>query len=111
MVRPRLFVMGHQAALHSDHWPESKWLGAAHKLAHAVMWALTLLGIDAGADYRSHRVLCVCAGWYLGGCPTQPSDLPPGPAPALLDVTCEMPRGVAGDAYLVLRSWETHGEE
>jgi hypothetical protein len=61
----------------------------------------------------------VHAGLYLGGCPGGPADLPPGPAPALLDVTCEMvrpkgvkvrPKGVKVPAYKVLRSWETQGE-
>ncbi len=50
------------------------------------------------------------AGWYLGGCPTCPSQLPPGPAPALLDVTCDMPRCLEAAAYKLLPAWETHGE-
>ncbi len=46
--------------------------------------------------------------WYLGGWPAAPGDLPPGVV-AILDVTAELPRTVAGPGlpYRCLPVWDT----
>lgn len=53
----------------------------------------------------------VDSGLWLSGCPSHRRDLPMEQPPALLDVTCEMPRTVRSGsaAYRCLPSWETHG--
>lgn len=45
---------------------------------------------------------------YIGGWPEQPSWLPPV-QPAVLDVTCELPRTYMDSDYLVLPTWDTQG--
>lgn len=47
---------------------------------------------------------------YIGGWPEQAAWLPPV-KPAVLDVTCELPRTYMDTAYLVLPTWDTQGED
>lgn len=42
---------------------------------------------------------------YIGGWPEQPGWLPEG-NPAIVDVTCELPRTCTDSAYLVLPTWD-----
>jgi len=46
---------------------------------------------------------------YIGGWPEQ-VDWLPHVKPAILDVTCELPRTYMDTAYLVLPTWDTQGE-
>jgi hypothetical protein len=46
---------------------------------------------------------------YIGGWPEQAGWLP-ADKPAVLDVTCELPRTAADSPYLVLPTWDTQGE-
>jgi hypothetical protein len=45
---------------------------------------------------------------YIGGWPEQPGWLPPV-QPAILDVTCELPRTYTDSEYLMLPTWDTQG--
>lgn len=86
--------------------PWHRWLLLApfHLSAQLVMAGYRLLSGEALATE-------VDAGLWLSGCPSHRRDLPLHDPPALLDVTCEMPRTIRSGsaAYRVLPSWETHG--
>jgi hypothetical protein len=45
---------------------------------------------------------------FIGGWPEQAAWLPPV-QPAILDVTCELPRTFMESAYLMLPTWDTQG--
>jgi hypothetical protein len=53
--------------------------------------------------------LLPCAAGSTGGWPEQPSWLP-DVKPAILDVTCELPRTFMGSAYIMLPTWDTQGD-
>jgi hypothetical protein len=48
------------------------------------------------------------AALYIGGWPEQPQWLPAG-NPAMVDVTCELPRTFFDSPYLCLPTWDTQG--
>jgi len=48
-------------------------------------------------------------GWFIGGWPRRPDELPPTPA-AVIDVTCELPRTCPKDTpYRCVPTWDTTG--
>jgi hypothetical protein len=69
--------------------------------------------LDQAATARVCSAVCFFAAVYfrpLGGWPEQPSWLP-DVKPAVLDVTCELPRTFMGSAYIMLPTWDTQGDE
>ena len=57
-----------------------------------------------------HIYDCIHGSVYLGGWPAHQGICPQEEKLAVLDVTCELPKRVASEAYLTVPVWDTHGE-